>query len=151
MEGTESDTPKGQSLHIHADAKVIRCFTEGYRTDKEFAHILTRTRDEPPDERKFCAYRIADNGLLYFEDADTRVCLCIPSTEREAILKEVHDGAHESAHAGWEQTLATLRERFYWPRMRLDVTEYVRTCKAVNELTHGSLGLVSHGSESRNQ
>ena len=29
-----------------------------------------------------------------------------------------------------------LRDRFYWPRMRLDVTEYVRTCDPCQKIKH---------------
>ena len=62
--------------------------------------------------------------------------MCVPETERNAILKEVHDEAHESAHAGWERTLASLRERFYWPSMRKDTTDYVHTCDPCQKIKH---------------
>jgi hypothetical protein len=62
------------------------------------------------DERKYRAYRMGTNGLLYFEDADSRIRLCVPESEHKELLEELHDEAHESAHAGWERTLAALRE-----------------------------------------
>ena len=86
---------------------------KGYRNDKDFAPLITRTLEEPQDARKFRAYRIGNNGLLYFEDADHKAQLCVPAVERLNIIKEAHDCAHESAHAGWERTLAALRDRFY--------------------------------------
>src|SRR6266852_9420146 len=106
---------------------MIKRLTEGYVADKDFAALFHRIRNEKMDEQKYRAYRLSRNGLLYFEDANTHTQLCIPASEREGILKEVHDGAHESAHAGWERSLASLRERFYWPSMRSDTIEYVRT------------------------
>jgi hypothetical protein len=48
----------------------------------------------------------------------------------------LHDKAHESAHTGWERTLAALRERFYWPSMRSDVIKYVRTCDLCQKIKH---------------
>ena len=138
-EGTETEKSKRQSfkanepaippsLHIYADKDMVKKLLDGYKTDKDFASLITRTAGEPPDSRKHRAYRLSDNGLLYFEDADCNVRLCVPATERLNLIKEVHDSAHESAHAGWERTLAALRDRFYWPQMRMDVTDYVHTC-----------------------
>ena len=55
--------------------------------------------------------------------------------------------AHESTHAGWECTLASLQPRYYWPLMRRDVTNYwplmrrdvtnyVRTCDPCQKIKH---------------
>ena len=134
----EGSSPPAVStnLHIHADEETVRKFTESYKKDKDFAPLITRTIEEPQDARKHRAYRMSDNGLLYFEDADHNIRLCVPALERTNIIKEVHDGAHETAHAGWERTLATLRDRFYWPRMRADVTDYVRTCDPCQKIKH---------------
>src|SRR5271169_7007531 len=81
-------------------------------------------------------YRIGNNGLLYFKDADSKVRLCVPVAHRMNLIKEVHDEAHEGAHAGWERTLATMREHFYWPNMRKDVTQYVQTCDPCQKTKH---------------
>jgi hypothetical protein len=115
---------------------MIKRITEGYAADKDFTNLFNCVRNEKMDERKYCAYRISRNGLLYFEDANANIRLCIPASEREGILKEVHDGAHEGAHAGWERTLASLRERFYWPSMRSDTIEYIRTCDPCQKIKH---------------
>jgi Integrase zinc binding domain len=112
-------------LHVHADEDTIKRFIKEYKTDKDFASLFNRTSNEGADDKKYQAYRFSDNGLLYFEDADHKIRLCVPLKERAALIKEVHNEAHESAHAGWERTLASLRQRFYWPTMRLDTTEYV--------------------------
>jgi hypothetical protein len=132
---TASTLPESY-LHVYADDDMIRRFVDGYAADKDFAKIITRTHSEQFDERKYRAYRIASNGLLYFEDADSHLRLCIPDSERNAIIKATHDGAHEGAHAGWERTLSSLRERFYWPRMSSDVKEYVHTCDPCQKIKH---------------
>jgi hypothetical protein len=123
-------------LHVHADEDTVKRYVEGYKSDKDFTSLARRVLEESTDAKKYRAYRHSDNGLLYFEDADRKARLCVPLTERIALIKEVHDEAHESAHAGWERTLASLRQRFYWPSMRLDVTEYVRTCDPCQKIKH---------------
>lgn len=100
--------------------------------DKEFAPMITHTTKEQQDPKKHHAYRLSNNGLLYFEDADHKAQLCMPACERLDLLKEVHD----SAHASWKCTLATLRDRFYWPQMHTDVTNYVHTCNPCQKIKH---------------
>ena len=55
-------------------------------------HPFLSCKREKTDKRKYCAYRISWNGLLYFKDANANFWLCIPASEWEGILKEVHDG-----------------------------------------------------------
>src|SRR6266852_3452739 len=73
---------------------------------------------------------------MYFEDADGHVRLCVPSHECAALIRDVHDQAHESAHMGWECMLASLRPRYYWPLMRRNVISYVRTCDPCQKIKH---------------
>ena len=84
MEGTETEKSKRQSseanepaippsLHIYADEDMVKKLLDGYKTDKDFASLITRMAGEPPDSRKHRAYRLSDKGLLYFEDADCNV------------------------------------------------------------------------------
>lgn len=137
LESKEQERYRGDtSLHVFADPDVVARFNEGYKKDKDFSLLLNRTASEKYLEGKFRAYRVSDNGLLYFEDADRRVRLCVPATERSGILREAHDEAHETAHAGWERTLASLRERFYWPSLRKDVIDYVYTCDPCQKTKH---------------
>ena len=132
----KASAPEETRLHIYVDKDLIKRFVEGDAADKDFSKALEHTRTEDFDERKYRAYRVADNGLLYFEDADSHLRLCIPSSERRAIVKAVHDEAHKGMHAGWECTLASAREHFYWPRMSSDVKEYVSSCDPCQRIKH---------------
>ena len=123
-------------LHVYASDETVQRFVREYRKDKTFKAIVTRSMAEGFDERKHRAYRIGTNGLLYFEDADSRIRLCVPESEWLDILKEAHDQAYEGAHAGWERTLTMLRDRFYWPSMRADVVKYVKTCDPCQKIKH---------------
>lgn len=133
--GVSVHVQKG-SLHIYADPKVVQHFREGYKKDKTFSAIEQWMRNEEPIEGKYRTYRLGENGLLYFEDADYRIHLCIPKSERSVILQEVYDRPHEGAHAGWEWTLAILWEKYYWPRMRKDDMDYVCTCDPCQKIKH---------------
>ena len=46
---------------------------------------------------------------------------------RKTLLRECHDTLW-AGHPGEERTLALLKQGYYWPQMRDDVVEYVRTC-----------------------
>ena len=103
------------AIHVHVDIETIEHFAKGYLEDKDFALVLWRTQEERLQDQKYCAYHLAENGLMYFEDADGNVRLCIPSSEHSSLIQEVHDLTHETVHARWEHTLASLRMRYYWP------------------------------------
>ena len=55
----------------------------------------------------------------------------VPEDERLKldILQEHHD-AKTAGHLGQEKTLELITRNYYWPRMRMFVNEYVRTCEA---------------------
>jgi hypothetical protein len=105
---TKDPSENRASLHVFADEDTIQRFADSYSNDKDFSTLLNRMSMEGSDETKFRMYHIGTNGLLYFKDADQRICLCVPNTEREAIIKEIHDEAHKGAHASWECTLASM-------------------------------------------
>jgi hypothetical protein len=132
----ERSSAAQRHLHVHVDEKALKDFALGYASDKAFAPLIKRTSEETPDSQKHRAYRLANNGLLYFEDADGNVRLCVPISQQGNLIKEVHDEAHETAHAGGERTLASLRERFYWPTMRVDINNYVKTCDPCQKTKH---------------
>ncbi|KAJ3473840.1 hypothetical protein NLI96_g12795 [Meripilus lineatus] len=43
-------------------------------------------------------------------------------------MKEAHESAFESAHAGPEKLWSALSKKFYWPRMKKDVVRFCVTC-----------------------
>ena len=49
--------------------------------------------------------------------------ILIPEKLRHVVLKAVHD-ALTSGHMGVWRTLASLRNRFFWPRIRKDVISW---------------------------
>lgn len=77
-------------------------------------------------------YRLK-NQLLYRldegEGREDRETLCIPrgDSARVALFREAHDSL-TGGHFGVDRTYNTLRQRFYWPRMRASVKTYVKVC-----------------------
>lgn len=53
--------------------------------------------------------------------------LVLPTKFREVVLKAMHD---DLGHLGVERLTELLRSRFYWPKMSLDVQEYIKNCEA---------------------
>ncbi|CAF3794553.1 unnamed protein product [Rotaria sordida] len=56
-----------------------------------------------------------------------RILLVIPASEVLRVMQLAHDHA-TAAHLGRRKTLSRLLSRVYWPHMRRDVANYVRSC-----------------------
>lgn len=52
--------------------------------------------------------------------------LVLPKAFRPVTLAELHDSV---GHLGIERTVDLVRQRFYWPRMALDVEEKIKSCE----------------------
>jgi hypothetical protein len=46
---------------------------------------------------------------------------------RDVLLKECHDGPF-AGHGGAKRTTTFLKISYYWPNLKDDVEEYVKTC-----------------------
>lgn len=79
------------------------------------------------------------HDLLYKLSPKGALMLCIPDTDklREHVLWDFHD-APISAHRSATKTHVAVGRQYYWPNMRTDVEEYVRSCHAcqVNKPTN---------------
>ena len=87
---------------------------QGYQDDV----VLRPHWNEAPDadspliaERR---YYKNPSGLLFFRDADWVEKLCVPKPEVQQLLKDTHDSASKTAHAGAAHLYLRLRARFYW-------------------------------------
>ena len=71
-------------------------------------------------------YRSRD-GLLYraAKGADDVDLLVVPAAFEDVLLREYHD---EMSHLGVRRTLARLREKYWFPRMRVQVDAYIQAC-----------------------
>jgi hypothetical protein len=46
---------------------------------------------------------------------------------RDVLLKECHDGPF-AGHGGAKLTTTFLKKSYYWPNLKNDAEEYVKTC-----------------------
>lgn len=68
------------------------------------------------------------NGLLYriTQRSGKEVCqLIIPEQYWPMVLKAMHD---DLRHFGVERTMVLIKDRFYWPRMAFEITQYIKNC-----------------------
>lgn len=54
--------------------------------------------------------------------------LVVPKEDRREILIKSHDDP-KSGHAGIYKTFQRISTNYYWPKLKCDVSKYVRTCK----------------------
>lgn len=54
----------------------------------------------------------------------------VPPDLRRCVLSVYHDSAANGAHFGRDKTFSKIRQRYYWPSMYKDITNYVRSCLA---------------------
>lgn len=55
--------------------------------------------------------------------------LWVPSVLRISLISSLHDPINKS-HGGISKTLYRLRQRYYWPKMALDVKLYIGSCES---------------------
>jgi len=64
------------------------------------------------------------NGLLWYKQKR----LYVPKRKmRDTIFKECHDGLL-AGHGGAKRTTTLLKKSYYWPNLKDNAEEYVKTC-----------------------
>lgn len=109
--------------------------------DQGYKELAAKIRQDPT---QFPNFRVIDGEILRYcktedrvEDVRFRWKKYPPKGERPGITRKVH----EEAHMGPEKTLAAVRQRFWWPKMSVDVKRQCQSClkcqtsKATNQNT----------------
>ena len=116
------------NILVHLDEETIQEWIKGYAEDPHLAKIWndpkTAVENWVPGHRFFRD----DKGLLFFRDADYQPRLCVPLSQRRLVMEESHEQAFEGAHQGVEKLWQKLSGKFYWKRMKADLTKFVQTC-----------------------
>ena len=116
------------NLHIAISDNFLKDWIKGYQSDRSFQTIW-KDLSHDVQTRKANGRFIKDEcGLLYFVDPDYQPRLCIPSSQRNFILREVHENPMESSHTGPERLWQQLSQKFYWKHMKVDVLAFARSC-----------------------
>ena len=92
---------------------------EGLKTDPHAQSIIALIREGKT--RRFWL----DEDILYTKVR--RIYVPKWGNLRRELVKEYHDSLW-AGHPGIRHTFALLKSTYYWPRMRDEVKEYVRTC-----------------------
>jgi transposase InsO family protein len=122
-------TSRSYNLIAELDKSEIQNFAIGYKNDPYFNKIIQDIRAESDwSSPLHPLFSENDNGLLYFEDWEGRMRLCVPECERSKIMSEMHDELTEGAHAGYHRTYNKLSSIYYWPKMSRDIKRFVISC-----------------------
>ena len=118
------------------------------RTDPYISPIISkleRAENDLPDSEF-----IMRNGLLHKmsdEDGVLRFRLVVPDVLQNELMFAYHDLPY-SGHLGQEKTYEKLKDKYYWPRMKSTIIEYVKTCrdcqsrKSPSMLTPGPMQII---------
>ena len=99
---------------------MLQEIQEALPQDPYFGEIIMRFPNQET-QQTFQDYSIKE-GLLHF-----RGRLCVPTNIKNQIMKEAHE-APLTAHLGYHKMFATLKQTFFWPRMKKDTLEFTRKC-----------------------
>ncbi|KAA8495820.1 Transposon Ty3-I Gag-Pol polyprotein [Porphyridium purpureum] len=108
---------------LHALEYQVRCdefgtgfqaFVGSYSSDPDFGTLM----GDLPTHQGFRT----ETGLLYLRNR-----VCVPRKFRERVMQLHHD-IPTAGHRGADTTYASLITRFYWPKMKRDVSRFVKTC-----------------------
>lgn len=102
-------------------------------TDRWYLKMLSNVRDNPLSYPK---WRVQGDYLFKYvqckipelSEESEYWKLVVPKEHRQTILRELHDSPL-SSHPGIFKTFQKLCYRFYWPKMKFDVTVYINKCK----------------------
>ncbi|KAH9328294.1 hypothetical protein KI387_000402, partial [Taxus chinensis] len=116
---TESPASMHSESRVLLAEAMVEQIKEGLTQDPQAAELVKQVRENRT--RKFS---IRD-GLLVFTQG--RIYIPKWGKLRRELLHECHDSVW-AGHPGQKRTLALIERGFYWPKMREDADEYVRSC-----------------------
>ncbi len=123
--------PKLSSMDLSCAQQDDPCLGEIWRALKkgDLSTVKKDAHQDLPVIRREWDRLVLDNGVMFrctqAPDRSRRKQLCLPKNFHEVVLRSLHD---DSGHLGFEKTYGFVKERFYWPRMKVDVAKYYQTC-----------------------
>jgi hypothetical protein len=102
------------------DSTLIDDVREAYTDDEQWKNFIERQQSEENEH-----YEVVD-GLIYVKQGHRLVIPDSAELKRKIIAE--HHNNNISGHRGVTKTHVEIKQHFYWPQMKRDVTEYVTTC-----------------------
>ena len=126
---TEQESRQRTNIYVRLGEDTLKRWVSGYQTSPTMKAIYNDPRTQV-DAEWTPGYRYSkdENGLLYFLDADYHPRLCVPESFRSQLLMQAHEVASETAHCSAEKLWQKLTPKFYWRRMKADLTIFCRSC-----------------------
>ena len=133
-----SATDLSQAQHSCPDFSAIYHYLETGElpSDTKLAHKTAVASDQ----------YIIDNGVLFHMYSprtqgipkELRVIrqLAVPTDWREDILRSYHDSLFGGGHQGFDRTYASIRMKYYWPKMYAEILDYIKTCDPCQKSKH---------------
>jgi hypothetical protein len=121
------------AISIGAEERYLKQIRDGYDRDEFFTGVKSLLLGEgngvnSDGRRAQKQFRLGSDGLIYeMRRQSPRVCLPRDDKLRQKVLRERHDAA-TAGHFGIEKTIANVQQSYWWPTIRKDVTQYVRSC-----------------------
>lgn len=123
-----------------------RRWLDEYKQDPFFKRIISDL--DSKESRSFITatrFRIREDGMVMFVDNEGNTRLCVPKGLVPEVMKDIHDGQTEAAHAGYHKTYNRISSTHYWPRMSRNIKEFVQTCDVCQKTKprkHAPVGLL---------
>ncbi len=64
-------------------------------------------------------------GIMHKDELEPKIQIVVPLSFRDSILKLAHQGL--AGHTRVWKTYDRIRQQFYWPRVKRDVANYIRS------------------------
>lgn len=100
--------------------------------DRWYHNMLKRLQD---NAKKYPSWRVENNIMYkYVEQSYPELCgesdywkEVLPKDRRAEAIRSCHD-LPTAGHAGVFKTYHRVLQRYYWPKMRSDISRYIRNC-----------------------
>ena len=113
-----------QVATISTEGDGIHSLTEQQMRDKDLAPIITSLISGQQTGN----YVLVEGVLYYCGHKDgSPLRLCVPSSKREELLKDVHSGVF-AGHFSSRSVYKTLLKRYWWKGMYRDVVAHCKGC-----------------------
>ena len=82
---------------------------------------VNETLQQADTQQTYKDFRLEEDGILIHKNK-----VYVPNSReiRKLILKEMHNASYPR-HQGYQNTLATIRNEYFWPGMKKDIAKYI--------------------------